>query len=93
MGEWRTDRLLRRLESLLATVDSETSLIVSGDGNVIEPTDGVIGIGSGGMYAAAAARALLKHSSLSAEEIVRESLLIAADICVYTNHQITVETL
>ena len=91
--DWRTDRLLRRLESLLAAVDRETSLIISGDGNVIEPTDGVIGIGSGGMYATAAARALLKHSSLSAEEIVRESLQITADICVYTNSHITVETL
>ena len=91
--DWRTDRLLRRLESLLAVVDSETALIISGDGNVIEPTDGVIGIGSGGMYAVAAARALLKHSSLSAEQVVRESLLIAAGICVFTNDQITVETL
>jgi ATP-dependent HslUV protease subunit HslV len=91
--DWRTDRLLRRLESLLAAVDAETSLIISGDGNVIEPTDGVVGIGSGGMYAAAAARALLKHSQLPAEQIVRESLLIAADICIYTNDRITVETL
>jgi ATP-dependent HslUV protease subunit HslV len=91
--DWRTDRILRRLESLLAAVDAETSLIVSGDGNVIEPTDGVIGIGSGGMYAAAAARGLLKHSSLPAADIVRESLLIAADICVYTNDHLTIETL
>jgi len=91
--DWRTDRILRRLESLMAVVDLETSLIVSGDGNVIEPTDGVIGIGSGGMYAAAAARALLKHSNLPAEDIVRESLLIAADICVYTNDHLTIEKL
>jgi len=91
--DWRTDRVLRRLESLLAAVDSETSLIIGGSGDVIEPKDGVIGVGSGGMYAAAAARALLKHSSLSAEEIVKESLLITADICIYTNNQITIETL
>ncbi len=91
--DWRTDRVLRRLESLLATVDAETSLIISGDGNVIEPTDGIIGIGSGGMFAAAAARALLGHSTLEAEQIVRESLLIAADICVYTNDKLTIETL
>ncbi len=91
--DWRTDRVLRRLESLLAVVDKDTSLIIGGDGNVIEPTEGVIGIGSGGMYAAAAARALLRHSSLTAEQIVREALLIAADICVYTNDRITVEVL
>lgn len=91
--DWRTDRVLRRLESLLAAIDTETSLIISGDGNVIEPTDGIIGIGSGGMFAAASARALLKHSSLPAEDIVRESLLIAADICVYTNDHLTIETL
>jgi len=91
--DWRTDRVLRRLESLLAAVDAETSLIVSGSGEVIEPTDGVLGIGSGGMYAAAAARALLKHSTLTAERIVKEALLITADICIYTNSNITVETL
>ncbi len=91
--DWRTDRILRRLESLLAAVDSDTSLIISGHGNVIEPTDGIIGIGSGGMYATAAARALLKHSSLTAEQIVRESMLIAADICVYTNDRLTIESL
>lgn len=91
--DWRTDRVLRRLESLMAAVDAETSLIISGDGNVIEPTDGIIGIGSGGMFAAAAARGLLKHSSLAADEIVRESLLIAADICVYTNDHLTIEKL
>lgn len=91
--DWRTDRVLRRLESLLVAVDAETSLIISGDGNVIEPTDGIIGIGSGGMFATAAARALLKHSSLPAEEIVREAMLIASDICVYTNNHLTIETL
>jgi len=90
--DWRTDRLLRRLESLLAAADAQTSLIVSGDGNVIEPGDGVIGIGSGGMYAAAA-RALLRHSALPADDIVRESLKIAAEICVYTNDRLTVEVL
>ena len=91
--DWRTDRVLRRLESLMAAVDAETSLIISGDGNVIEPTDGIIGIGSGGMFAAAAARALFKHSPLPAEDIVREAMLIAADICVYTNDHLTIETL
>ncbi len=91
--DWRTDRMLRRLESLLAAVDHETSLIISGSGEVIEPTDGVVGIGSGGMYAASAARALLKHSALPPEEIVRESLLITAGICIYTNDHLTIETL
>ena len=91
--DWRTDRVLRKLESLLAAVDSETSLLISGGGDVIEAKDGIVGIGSGGMYAAAAARALLKHSTLSAAEIVRESLLIASDICVYTNSNLTIETL
>jgi len=91
--EWRTDRVLRRLESLLAAVDAETSLIISGSGDVIEPTDGVVGIGTGGMYAAAAARALLKHSTLPAADIIRESLIITADICVYTNDKLTIETL
>ena len=90
---WRTDRVLRRLESLLAVVDAEASLIISGAGDVIEPADGLIGIGSGGAYARSAAGALLKHTTLSAEEIVRESLAIAAGICVYTNDQITVEVL
>jgi ATP-dependent HslUV protease subunit HslV len=91
--DWRTDRVLRRLESMLAVVDSQASLIIGGSGDVIEPTDGIIGIGSGGMYAVAAARALLKHSSLPAADIVRDALTITADICVYTNHNITVETL
>ena len=88
---WRTDRVLRRLESLLAVVDRDNSLIVSGSGDVIQPDDGVIGIGSGGAYATAAARALVKHSDLTPAEIVREALEIAAGICVYTNRNITVE--
>lgn len=91
--EWRTDRVLRRLESLLVAADADTSLIISGSGEVIEPSDGVVGIGSGGMYATAAARALLRHSSLTAAEIVREALNITADICIYTNRNLTVETL
>lgn len=91
--DWRTDRVLRRLESLLAAVDRETSLIISGSGDVIEPTDGVVGIGSGGPYATAAARALLRHSALPAEQIVREGLKITAEICIYTNDHLTIETL
>lgn len=90
--EWRTDRALRRLESLLITVSRDVTLMIGGSGDVIEPTDGVIGIGSGGMYAAAAARALVAHTDLSPREIVEHSLRIAADICVYTNHEIFVET-
>jgi len=91
--EWRTDRALRRLESLLIAVSSESTLMIGGSGDVIEPTDGVVGIGSGGMYAVAAARGLLAHSTLAADKIVEQALHIAADICVYTNHQITVELL
>ena len=90
---WRTDRVLRRLQSLLAVVDAEASLIISGAGDVIEPTDGLIGIGSGGAYARSAATALVKRTNLSAEEIVREALAIAADICIYTNDRISVEVL
>ncbi len=90
---WRTDRMLRRLEALIAVVDAEYSLLISGSGDVIEPSDGVIGIGSGGAYATAAARALLAHSDLDAEQIVREGLGIAGDLCVYTNSHISVETL
>lgn len=89
--EWRTDKILRRLESLLIVVDKQHSFLISGGGDVIEPDDGIIGIGSGGSYAIAAARALMKHTSFSAKEIVQESLLIAADICVYTNKNIKVE--
>lgn len=90
---WRTDRALRRLESLLLAVSSDTTLMIGGSGDVIEPTDGVIGIGSGGMYATAAARALLEHTQLPAKEIVEHALNIAADICVYTNKNIVVESL
>jgi len=89
--EWRTDRVLRRLEAMLAVADKTTSLIVSGAGDVIEPTDGIIGIGSGGSLAVAAAKALVSHSSLSAAEIVRESLRIAGEIDIYTNQNIAVE--
>ena len=91
--EWRTDRSLRRLESLLVAVDAKQSLLVGGSGDVIEPEDGILGIGSGGPYAVAAARALLKHTDLSAEDIVRESLLLVSDICVYSNSNITVEVI
>jgi ATP-dependent HslUV protease subunit HslV len=91
--DWRTDRALRRLESLIVAVDRETSLIIGGSGDVIEPADGVLGIGSGGMFAVAAARALLKHSELPADEIVKQSLEIAADICIYTNQHIHVESI
>jgi len=91
--DWRMDRALRRLEALLAVADREHSLIISGTGDVIEPDDGIIGIGSGGGYAAAAARALVKHSNLSAREITEEAMRIAASLCVYTNDQITIEEL
>lgn len=91
--DWRTDRALRRLEALITVADSKDTLLVSGTGDVIQPSDGILGIGSGGNYATAAARALVAHTDLSAEEIVREALKIAADICVYSNHSIVVETL
>jgi len=91
--DWRMDRVLRRLEALLAVADREASFIVSGTGDVIEPDDGLIGIGSGGPYALAAARALCLHSSLTAEQIAEQALRIAAGICVYTNEHITVEIL
>jgi ATP-dependent HslUV protease subunit HslV len=91
--DWRTDRVLRRLEALLAVADRDHSLIVSGTGDVIEPDDGLIGIGSGGPYALAAARALVSHSDLDAKAIVTEAMRVAASICVYTNDHITVETL
>jgi ATP-dependent HslUV protease, peptidase subunit HslV len=91
--DWRTDRVLRRLEALLAVADADAALIVSGTGDVIEPDDGVIGIGSGGPYAVAAARALIAHSDLDAADIVERALRIAADICVYTNDRIAVEVL
>lgn len=91
--EWRGDRVLRRLESLLAVADREVSLLISGVGDVLEPDDGVLGIGSGGPYAVAAARGLLKHSALPAREIVAESLAIAAGICVFTNEHFSIEEL
>ena len=91
--EWRTDRALRRLEALLAVVDARHTLLVSGNGDVIQPTDSILGIGSGGNFAMAAARALVAHSELSASEIVRRSLEIAAGIDIYTNTNITVEEL
>src|SRR5215813_11196028 len=91
--DWRTDRVLRRLEALLAIADREHSLIVSGTGDVIEPDDGLIGIGSGGPFALAAARALCAHSTLDAAQIAEQSLRIAAGICVYTNDHVTVESL
>jgi len=91
--DWRTDRALRRLEALLVVGDLEQVLVVSGDGNVIEPDDGVVAVGSGGPYALAAARALAGHTQLSAEEIAGEALRLAADICIYTNANISTVTL
>ena len=91
--EWRTDRVLRRLEAMLAVADKTTSLIVSGAGDVIEPTDGIIGIGSGGPFAQAAAKALVEHSNLGAKEIVESALKIAGEICIYTNTNVRVEVL
>lgn len=91
--DWRTDKLLRRLEALMIVANRDHLLVVSGTGDVIEPDDGVAAIGSGGPYALAAARALLKHSDLSAQDVAREALLIAAGICIYTNTEITVEAL
>ena len=89
--DWRTDKYLRRLEAMLAIVSNDKALIISGTGDVIEPEDGIVAIGSGSMYALAAARSLVKHTSLSARDIVYESLRIAADICIYTNDHIVVE--
>jgi len=91
--EWRTDKMLRKLEALLITADKEHIFIISGNGEVIEPDDGIAAIGSGGSYALAAARALNRYSNLSAERIVEESLKIASEICIYTNSHITVESL
>jgi ATP-dependent HslUV protease subunit HslV len=90
---WRTERSLRQLEALLAVADHETSLIISGNGDVIEPEGGLIAIGSGGPFAQSAARALIDNTELDAREIAEKSLNIAADICIYTNHNLTVETL
>ena len=91
--DWRTDRILRRLDALLIVADTESLLIVSGNGDVIEPDDGIGAIGSGGPYALAAARALLRHASLTPKEVAIESIRIAAEICVYTNDNINVEEL
>ena len=89
--EWRTDKMLRKLEAFLVAVDGKHSLLLSGTGDVIEPDDGILAIGSGGPYAQAAAKALVAHSELSAEEIAREALKIAAAICIYTNDNIVLE--
>ena len=91
--EWRTDRVLRKLEALLLVADAETRLMISGGGEVIEPDGDVAALGSGGFYALAAARALVKHTELEAAEIAKEALTLAADICVFTNHNIKVEEL
>jgi ATP-dependent HslUV protease subunit HslV len=91
--DWRTDRVLRRLEAMLAVADKSVSLIISGGGDVIEPSDGVIGIGSGGPYAASAAKALLEHTQMDAPTIVQLSLKIAGEVCIYTNTNVKVMTL
>jgi ATP-dependent HslUV protease subunit HslV len=91
--DWRTDRVLRRLEALLIAIDKEHSFIISGSGDIIEPDDGIVAIGSGGPYALAAARALIKYSDLDCKATVEEAIKIAASICVYTNKQIKVATL
>ncbi|MFZ2308928.1 MAG: ATP-dependent protease subunit HslV [Rhodoferax sp.] len=91
--DWRTDRVLRRLEAMLAVADKETSLIITGNGDVLEPENGIVTIGSGGAYAQAAAVALLNHTELSAADIVKRSLEIAGELCIYTNMQHTVEVL
>ena len=91
--DWRTDRMLRRLEAMLIVADQESTLIITGNGDVLEPEFGIAAIGSGGAYAQSAARALLDHSELGAENIVREAMGIAADLCIYTNRSLTLETL
>ena len=91
--DWRTDRVLRRLEAMLAVADKDASLIISGNGDVLEPELGIVAIGSGGAYAQAAARALLEHTEMPAAEIVKKSLEIAGDLCIYTNQNHTIETL
>ncbi len=91
--DWRTDRALRKLEALLAVADETASLVISGNGDVIEPEAGIIAIGSGGQYAKSAAMALVDNTDLTAREIVQKGLTIAADICIYTNHSITIEAL
>jgi ATP-dependent HslUV protease, peptidase subunit HslV len=91
--EWRTDRILRRLEAMMIVTDGSLLYILSGDGNVIEPDDGVAAIGSGGMYAASAAKALVQNTEMDAKEIVKEAMRIAAEICVYTNDKVTADIL
>ena len=91
--DWRTDRYLRRLEAMMAVADKNVSLILSGTGDVLEPEDGIIGIGSGGLYALAAARALIDRKDLDAEAVVKKAMAIASSICVFTNDQVTIETL
>jgi ATP-dependent HslUV protease subunit HslV len=91
--EWRTDKFLRNLEALLVVADDRTSLVLSGGGDVIEPDDGIVAIGSGGPFALAAARALLRHTEMSAREIAEESLRIASEVCIYTNPNIVIEEL
>ena len=91
--DWRTDRYLRKLEAMMIVVDKEVSLILSGTGDVIEPDDGVLAIGSGGNYALAAARALIDQKPLNAKKVVKKAMGIAADICIYTNHNLTIEEL
>lgn len=91
--DWRTDRVLRRLEAMLAVADKTASLIITGNGDVLEPEHGIVAIGSGGAYAQAAAKALIDHTELGAEEVVRRSLAIAGELCIYTNMNHTIETL
>ena len=91
--DWRTDKVLRNLEAMLAVADRDASLIITGNGDVLEPEYGLVAIGSGGAYAQAAARALIAHTELSAHDVVKKSLEIAGDICIYTNHHHTIETL
>jgi len=91
--EWRTDKYLRRLEAMLAVIAKDTALVVSGNGDVIEPDDKIVAIGSGGMYALAAAKMLIKHSKLSVKEIAEEALKTASEICIYTNDKINVEVI
>ena len=91
--DWRTDRMLRRLEAMLAVADREHSLVITGQGDVLEPEHGIVAIGSGGPYAQAAARALLENTEIAPRELVERSLAIAADICIYTNHQRVIEVL
>ena len=91
--DWRSDRALRRLEALLLVADEKDSLMITGTGDVVEPSDGIMAIGSGGQYAKAAAIAMVSHTELSAEEVVKQSLSIAAEICIYTNTSLTIESI